>query len=62
MVRVLDMRFIKKDCNYREFSGLSTDEKPTEGLATGSVFLEVDTQDVYLFDEESEEWNKVGGE
>lgn len=62
MVRILDVKFIKTDCNYQEFAGLSTDDKPVDGLATGSVFLEVDTGDIYLFDEESSEWNKVGGE
>ena len=63
---------------YVEYSGLSTDQKPTYfgkevavvngervektiGLATGSVFLEVDTGDVYLFDETETEWYKVGG-
>lgn len=44
-----------------EFAGLSTDTKPTENLATGSTFLEVDTGDVFLFDEEGPTWNKVGG-
>jgi hypothetical protein len=62
MVRVLDTKFLKTGCAYREMAGLSTDDKPTEGLATGSVFMEVDSGDVYLFDEESSEWNKVGGE
>lgn len=62
MVRTLDVKFIKNGCNYREFSGLSTDTKPTEGLATGSSFFEVDTNDVYFWDEESETWMKAGGE
>lgn len=30
-------------------------------IATGSVFLEVDTGDVYLFSEADKTWNKVGG-
>lgn len=30
-------------------------------IATGSVFLEVDTGDVYLFSEKDGEWKKVGG-
>ena len=32
----------------QEFSGLSTDEKPT-GVYQGSSFLELDTGDIYLF-------------
>lgn len=46
--------------NYKEFSGLSTDDpKPTEGVAVNSLFLELDTGDVYYWD--GEMWNKVGG-
>lgn len=43
-----------------ELRGLSTDTKPTElenGLvANGSVFIEIDTQDVYIYDGENKEW------
>lgn len=35
---------------------LSTDTKPTAGIATGSVCTEVDTGAVFLFDEESGDW------
>ena len=38
-------------------AGLSTDTKPTDGIVTGSDFTEVDTGDVYFFDEESD-WVK----
>lgn len=43
-----------------ELRGLSTDEKPTEigdkKIANGSVFIEIDTQKIFFFDETSEEW------
>lgn len=43
-----------------ELRGLSTDEKPTEIetdlIENGSVFIEIDTGDVYIFDAESKEW------
>ena len=43
-----------------ELRGLSTDNKPTSltnGLIdNGSVFIEIDTQDVYIFDGENKEW------
>ena len=35
-------------------AGLSTDTKPTAGIATGSDFTEVDTGKVFFFDEESD--------
>ena len=49
-----------------EFYGLSTDTKPTDTLTAsgakivnGSIFVEVDTGDLYLYDEENSEWNKI---
>lgn len=43
-----------------ELRGLSTDEKPTTikngTIENGSVFIEIDTQDVYMYDGENEEW------
>lgn len=38
---------------------LSTDTKPTDGIVTGSICLEVDTGDVYAYDEIGESWNKI---
>lgn len=35
---------------------LSTDEKPTEGIANGSITLEMDTSTFYGFNEEAAEW------
>ena len=46
---------------YIEAFGLSTDTKPTTGIVTGSVFVEVDTAKAFLFDEENGEWDEVGG-
>ena len=36
--------------------GTSNDSKPTAGYANGSVFLEVDTGKVYLFNETTSAW------
>lgn len=45
---------------YAEIFGLSTDTKPKAGLVTGSKFTEVNTGDVYLFDETGDgTWTKV---
>lgn len=45
---------------YREYAGLSTDTKPTDtGISTGSLFLEVDTGDIFVYDEAGEQWNKI---
>ena len=47
---------------YKEYAGLSTDNKPTENVAINSMFFELDTGDFYYYTGETgEEWAKVGG-
>lgn len=41
---------------YKEMAGLSTEDKPTTGLVSGSSVLEVDTQKVAFFDETNSTW------
>lgn len=46
--------------SYIEAAGLRTDTKPEDGIATGSLFLETDTGDVYAFSEgDSPAWTKI---
>ena len=59
MIRTLNARIIEGQTNYVEISCLSTDTKPTANVCTGSLALEVDTGDVYAFDEVGGEWDKV---
>ena len=62
MIRELKIRQISFDDSpvfYKELAGLEGDTKPVAALATGSTFLEVDTGDVYAFDEASSEWHKI---
>jgi len=41
--------------------GLSTDTpKPTEGIANGSCFIEMDTGKIYFFDAENTTWYEWG--
>ena len=62
MVRTINRHETDQGMTYAEFSGLSTDEKPvTTDLATGSVFLEVDTGAAFFYDEEGGDWVEVGG-
>ena len=60
MIRIADSKSVATGVFLQEINGLSTDVKPTKGIATGSTFLEVDTGVVYFFDEESETW--IGGD
>lgn len=39
-----------------ESACLSTDTKPTEGIANGSLCLEMDTGKIYAFNKAGEEW------
>ena len=41
---------------YIEMAGLSTDSKPTGKFATGSIFTEVDTGKVYLYNAAGTTW------
>lgn len=37
----------------------STDDKPTTGVATGSLCLEVDTGKMYAFSEKTSTWTEI---
>lgn len=45
---------------YGELRGLSSDTKPTEignkTIGNGSVFIEIDTQNVAIYNEDSQQW------
>lgn len=53
----------EKDIISVELRGLSTDTKPTElngkKVDNGSIFLEIDTGKIYLFDLENEQWKQM---
>ena len=60
MIRILKEINFDGDNKYIEAAGLSTDTKPVEDLITGSRFTEVDTGDVYAFDEtDTGTWHKI---
>ena len=58
MVEVINVKFIRTGVKYFEYAGLSTDAKPTRMVATGSLFHEVDTGDVYAYDASTSTWYK----
>jgi hypothetical protein len=62
MVRILVQDGFDDNKDYIEAAGLSTDTKPTGNFVTGSMFLAVDTAEVYYYDEVGNTWHKVGGE
>jgi len=56
MYRKEGATFDKQEVEYR---GLSTDEKPTENIENGTIFIEIDTGKVYMYDLENEEWKEI---
>lgn len=51
--------YLNRSTSDKEYMGLSTDTKPTEGVSVNSLFLELDTGDFYYFNGTT--WAKVGG-
>lgn len=49
-------------CVVSTYFGLSTDtQKPTEGVANGSAFIEMDTGKLYFYDLDNATWREWGG-
>lgn len=46
------------DYGVIEYRGLSTDNKPTNAK-NGSVFVEMDTGKIFIFDEENAQWRAL---
>lgn len=46
-----------------ELRGLSTDTKPTElnneNISNGTIFVEIDTGKIYMYDLENREWKEL---
>jgi hypothetical protein len=51
--------FTAKNRSVKEYFCLNDDGKPTAGIANGSTCTEIDTGDVYCFDEENSTWYKI---
>ena len=56
MVRIIKEEYVEGK-RYLVCAGINTDTKPSDNICTGSWFHEVDTGDVYSYDEESD-WKK----
>ena len=46
-----------RHCTTFEMYGLSTDEKPTD-VGNSSMFYEIDTKKLYMFDAQNKTWNE----
>lgn len=63
MVRIIKMEQHTENTVYIEGACLSSDTKPgmvgENGVITGSRMTEVDTGDVYAYDESGKSWGKI---
>lgn len=59
MIRINEERIIEGKKRYIEMACLAADTKPTVDIVTGSLCLEVDTGDVYAFEEVGGTWDKI---
>ena len=61
MIRNIVERTVGDGLLYIEAAGASSDTKPTSGIVTGILFMESDTGNVYVYDEDGANWTKIGG-
>ena len=63
IAKVEKLAFNQEDPQIVELRGLSTDTKPTEiggiKVGNGSIFVEIDTGNIFLYDQENEEWKAI---
>lgn len=59
MISYYDVKITEDGKHYIEIACLTDDTKPSDNIANGSLALEIDTGDVYAFDEVGETWNKL---
>ena len=59
MITIYREEGMTKEGQELEYRGLSTDDKPTENVTNGSIFIEIDTGKIYMFDLENEEWMEI---
>ena len=54
---------LKNKIVLAELRGLSTDTKPEkmngQDIENGSIFIEIDTGDIYFYDLENKQWKKA---
>jgi len=58
MITYVKQKSYDNDSIYIEIACESSDTKPTDGIATGSVAYEVDTGYIYMFSEKTSAWVK----
>ena len=50
----------KENMDTVTYFGLSTDSKPTTGVANGACFIEMNTGKIFFYDAANEQWREWG--
>ena len=56
MLTVIKAHYAGNEKSYVEAACLSTDSKPTDGIANGSICIEMNTGKIFMFNEAGSAW------
>ena len=59
MFTTIKAHYTGNEKSYIEGACLSGDSKPTDGIANGSIIIEIDTGKIYMFNETGSAWAEV---
>ena len=59
MITYLESKIYDDERSLIQIACESTDTKPTEKIATGSIAIEADTGNIYMFSEKTSTWNSI---
>ena len=59
MFTVIKAHYAGNEKSYIEGACLAADTKPTDGIANGSIIIEIDTGKLYMFNETGSAWAEV---
>lgn len=59
MITIIKKESTTQEGNILEIRGLSTDTKPTENISNGSLFIEINTGKLFLYDKQNEQWKEI---
>ena len=59
MFTVIKAHYAGNEKSYIEGACLAADSKPTDGIANGSIIIEIDTGKIFMFNETGSAWAEV---
>lgn len=59
MFTVIKAHYAGNEKSYVEGACLAADSKPTDGIANGSIIVEIDTGKIFMFNETGSAWAEV---